>query len=368
MIICEKCFCDLEIISIIRNKSQFGECPLCKRKNVYVYDTEKYDDLGVLFDELLSIYTPVSLLPDSYPRSETQLLVDELRNNWAIFSHKSESKVYQILTAICKEKYEYSKDLFEQPVGIEELYDQEYKKNHSLLATNSWDSFVVALKTKNRFHTHYINMSLFERFCSYIRKPYKAGKKLYRCRISPEEGVSVGEMGAPPVEKTIDGRANARGIRCLYLGDSPDTTIYETRAGVYDYVTVGTFRLKKDIIVVDFKGIDQISPFIEGLDCLEYAINREHLNKINNEMSRIMRRSDSTLDYVPTQYIADFVKSIMHDGCPEYAGIEYKSVMHSEGYNLALFDQDLFECIETSVYRIDTIAYGKHEVHFSECS
>lgn len=231
---------------------------------------------------------------------------------------------------------------------------------HSLLTTNSWDDFVNAIKTKNRFHTHYVDLDLLERFCSYIRKPYKAGEMFYRCRISTEEGLSVKEMGAPPFEKTTDGRANARGIRCLYLGDTAETTIYEARAGAYDYVTVGKFKLKKDIIVVDLKKINQISPFIDGLDCLEYAINKEHLNKINNEMGKIMRRSDSALDYVPTQYITDFVKSIIHDGVEEYAGIEYKSVMHSDGYNLAVFDPDVFECVGTKVYRIDTIDYRKH--------
>ncbi len=86
------------------------------------------------------------------------------------------------------------------------------------------------------------------------------------------------------------------------------------------------------------------------------------MDKINDEMGRIMRRSDSSLDYVPTQYIADFVKSISHDGTAEYSGIEYKSVMHKDGYNLAIFDPDLFECIETKVYGIDLINYDKHEL------
>ena len=117
---------------------------------------------------------------------------------------------------------------------------------------------------------------------------------------------------------------------------------------------------KKDIIVVDLKRINQISPFIEELDCLEYAINKEHLNKINNEMGRIMRRSDSALDYIPTQYITDFVKSITHNEIAEYAGIEYKSVMHENGYNLAIFNPELFECIDTEIYKIDMIDYRKH--------
>lgn len=362
MIICERCFCDKEVISIIQSKGVVGECPLCKCKNVYIYDTDKCEEeeLSIMFDELISIYTPVSQLLESYPKSDTRLLKSELLNNWNIFNKKKELEIYNIITAICKEKYHYNPEIFDQPIGIQELYDQKYLADHSLLTTNSWADFVEALKTKNRFHTHYIDLKLLEKFCSYIRKPYKKGDVFYRCRISKEEGIPKAEMGAPPIEKTTDGRANAKGIRCLYLGDSAETTIYETRAGAYDYVTVGKFVLKKDIIVVDLKRINQISPFIEGLDCLEYAINKEHLNKINDEMSKIMRRSDSDLDYVPTQYITDFVKSIIHDGVPEYAGIEYKSVMHREGYNLALFDPELCECIDTNVYRIDMIDYRKH--------
>ena len=44
----------------------------------------------------------------------------------------------------------------------------------------------------------------------------------------------------------------------------------------------------------------------------------------------------------------------------EYAGIEYKSVMHNGGNNLAIFDPDLFECTNTKVYGIDSIDYTKH--------
>lgn len=362
MIICEKCFCDVEIISKIRNKGWLGNCSLCNNKNVYVYDTDRDDELTMMFEELISIYTPVSLLPKSFPRSETKLLKNELLNNWRIFNNKTETEVYRFMVSVCKDKYCENHELFDYPVGIVELYDKEYLSEHSLLTTNSWDDFVDALIRKNRFHTHFINSDLFRRFCTYIRRSYKVGDIFWRSRISNEDGIPIIDMGAPPFEKTINGRANARGIRCLYLSDSIETTIYETRAGVYDYLTIGKFRLKKDIIVVDFKMIDHISPFIEGLDCLEYAINREHLNRINSEMGRVMRRSDSPLEYVPTQYITDLIKSFEHDDEVEYSGIEYKSVMYNDGYNLAVFEPELFECIDTVMYRIDTIDYRKHVI------
>ncbi len=358
MIMCDKCFSDAELISLIQRKGKHGTCPLCGRKNVYVYNTEEDEELSLMFDELLSIYTPVSLLPQEYPKADIRMLKNELATRWNIFNNKSEAEIYKMTIAICKEKYEYTPEVFDSPIGIAELYDEEYLREHSLLIANSWEEFVKNLKTENRFHTHHLNLDLLRRFCSYIRKPYKQGQIFFRSRISSENGIIEKEMGAPEIEKATDGRANARGIRCLYLGDSAATTIYETRAGAYDYVTVGQFQLKKDIIVADLKGINQISPFMDVLDCLEYAINKEHLNKIDDEMSKVMRRSDSVLEYLPTQYIADFIKSIKDsNGQNEYSGIEYKSVMHKKGYNLALFDPDLFECVATDVYRIDAIDY-----------
>lgn len=50
MIFCEKCFRDMEIISVIRSKDEIGECSICHSKNIFVYDTHKYDDLSTMFE------------------------------------------------------------------------------------------------------------------------------------------------------------------------------------------------------------------------------------------------------------------------------------------------------------------------------
>ena len=42
MIICERCFCDTEVISVIQNKAEIGDCPLCKSKNVHTYPYHIY--------------------------------------------------------------------------------------------------------------------------------------------------------------------------------------------------------------------------------------------------------------------------------------------------------------------------------------
>lgn len=364
MIFCEHCFNDTEIASIIctASASQTGECPVCHRKNAHLYDTSVRAELTPYFEELLNVYTPSTALPETYPKAETRSLIDDLKDRWNIFSGIPRTQVYEILKSICGELYSNVPELFDGTVGIPELYDRTYLMDHALLKNNDWDAFVTEIKTKNRFHSKLINFDILEKYCSFIRKTYKAGTLFYRARISDCSGYPTTEMSAPPAGKSSEGRANARGITCLYVASDIDTTLHEVRAGVFDFVCVGTFRSKRDITVVDLRAITKISPFVEGLDYLDHAINKQYLEKLNYEMSKALRRSDSTLDYVPTQYIVDFIKSIEHNGIQEYDGIEYNSTTNPGGYNLAIFNPELFECTSVSVFDIEKLQYTSTKI------
>lgn len=60
---------------------------------------------------------------------------------------------------------------------------------------------------------------------------------------------------------------------------------------------LATFELQKDIIIADLKNINKISPFSipDANFLVNYAINKEHLSKINEEMSKVVRLSDTKL-------------------------------------------------------------------------
>ena len=361
---CSHCLVDPELRPIVESLGQVERaCPICNKRNAFIYDTDINSNLTSHFEQLLEIYSPAHLLPHDYPDRERRLLVTELTDRWHIFSGKlNPTDVYHIIRGVCAEKYTNMPSLFDAPIGIAELHDAEFLETHSMLRKNSWDDFVDSLKNHNRYHTNYIDLSFLERYCSFIRKVYKKGTVFFRGRISTEDGFSPADMDAPPSDKATAGRANSAGIRCLYLASDFETTIHEIRAGAFDYVSVGCFELSNDIVVVDLKAIDHISPFIDGCDFLEHAINKEHLNKINMEISRPLRRSDSILDYIPTQYIADFIKSITYNGVAEYSGIEYNSTMNPSGQNLAIFYPDLFVCKDVEVYHIRELQYQKDKL------
>lgn len=355
---CTNCFSDSEIKAIIEGNRITGECDFCKSRNVRVYEIGKNQLIPELFDGLLDIYSPVEDLPSDFPRGQTDIMKNILYNNWRIFNLKPDG-IYRLITAVCAVRYQDQPNLFDNPVGIQQSQDQSYLEKNSVLKNHCWSDFVEGITRKNRFHSAYINTDVLNVFLHCAAKLHKKGEVFFRARICPnDKGFVRKDMGPPPSDKAKGGRVNPTGISILYLSDSAETTLYEIRAGVYDYVTVGRFKLQKDIEVINLAGIDHISPFIGvnyGFDFLQYAVNIEHLRMIAQEIAKPLR-NDNILEYLPTQYISDYIRSKGYDG------IEYVSAMRKTGSNLAIFKPDLFRCTGTSVYDVKSIAYTYHSV------
>ena len=354
MFFCSNCFADTEIKAIIDGNKTIGTCDFCGSHDTYVYEIGRDQIIAELFDGLIDIYSPISDLPADFPREKTDLMKNTLYNNWRIFNLKLDA-VYRLITTLCSDRYKDQPELFDNPVGIRQSQDRTYLEEHSILKNNCWNDFVEGIKHKNRFHSDYINTDKLFVFLRCAVKTHRKGEVLYRSRICPnEKGFMRTEMGSPPDHKAKGGRVNPTGISILYLSDSKETTLYEIRAGIYDFVTVGRFKLQRDIEVINLADIDRISPFIGidyGFDFTQYAVNIEHLKMIAQEIAKPLR-NDNALDYLPTQYISDYIRSKGYDG------IEYISTMCKKGANLAVFDPSLFKCTGTSVYDVKSISYS----------
>lgn len=306
MFCCSNCFRDNEIRAIINENKTIGNCDFCGSTNVNVFDLISNHVIAELFDGLLDTYTPAAELPNDFPKDQTDLLKNILCYRWNIFNLKPDC-IYRLIVSICAERYIEQADLFDSPIGIRVTQDCDYLEENSILKNFCWDDFVEGIKRENRFHSNYINTEKLFVFLKCAKKLHRSGEIFYRSRVSPDKnGFSKKEMGSPPNDYSKGGRINPTGISVLYLSDSKDTTLYEVRAGMYDYITVGRFRLKKNI----------------------------------------------ELDYLPTQYISDFIKSKGFDG------VEYYSTMCDGGINLAVFDMNVFKCTSTAVYDIKSIHYS----------
>lgn len=348
------CFCDKEIISIIESLDCIGECDITGDVDVYVYDTNgtASTDIPSVLSGILDVYSVESDLPSGFPDSELKEIDEVFEKDWHIFSI-ARRYIKTIIQEICKDYYPLDSPIYREKVGIMNLCDSAFMKRECLMGESTWEKFVISIKQINRFHSNHLNLDLFKEVCDSLSlKIDKGNNSFYRGRISDEVGFPKEMMGAPRPEYASSGRANSQGISCLYMAGDEITTLHELRARDLDYITIGKFCAKQDLQIVDLSSLDTLSPFTGVFEYDWFAINLPILKKISSEIAKPLRRQDSEIDYLPTQYIADFVKS---NG---YAGICYASTLNTVGINYAIFEPKKFECIDVKLIQVTSLDYN----------
>lgn len=193
------------------------------------------------------------------------------------------------------------------------------------LAEEGWDTYFG----RDRY-TPIKKRSVF-----YRGRPNDNAKRPYR---------KLSDLDMPPADKASAGRVNPHGIPCLYLTEKPETTIYELRATFGDKISVGKFEVLKDLYIIDFNYRPLLTNSIDN-DSLKDDISEFLLKQqIGTDLSKPMRKYDNKeIEYVPTQYICEFIKILGADG------IRYNSAVHHDGRNLVLFKSDKIKCISVDV-------------------
>jgi hypothetical protein len=348
---CINCFKDSAIREIIHLYGTKGDCDFCSSKNTDVYDISKSSNMiSDKITSLIQIYSPSE-------HSDARFLKEILRDDWDVFSGGSEG-IKALLEALClfDSDLDIDKEILVKKVAIEKLHDIDYINEYGVVRGLSWTDFSESIKHTNRFFSSNFNADVFSSFLTMVQKTYEEGTSFYRARISPNSnGFEKEEMFAPPIGKRTAGRVNPDGIGVLYLSTDDKTVLNETRVTAYDYVTIGTFKNKKPIKVANISEISRVSPFLYNDEFERFALNRKVFQEMAYEIAKPIRRNDSPLEYLPTQYIAEFVKSEGYDG------VEYESTLRKGGINLALFDESLVECVNVKTIEITSVEYNIQE-------
>lgn len=347
------CFADSDIKEIIVGKKKIGDCDYCKSQSVPIYSFDEDSTVADMLNEFLQLFSSCADFSEDYPKDRIFSIEKMLTTEIPLFACDP-LIASSLLKDICNESYINHPDLFQGEIGLTAFGDTSFIADNALLNGYSWEYFVETIKHGNRFFSNTINTDVFQQLFPYITKEIKKGSLFYRARLCKD---SIGyksdaDIKSPPKELAPAGRISSLGEPCLYLSDSVKTTLHEIRAGLFDYVSVGALLLKQDITVVDLTAIDHISPFRVHSQAM-YAINIRDLRKIVRELSRPLRRFDSQLDYLPTQYICDYIKSCGYDG------IEYRSTMHKDGINWAIFNDNLLDLTEIHTHEVESIEYSE---------
>jgi hypothetical protein len=340
---CQNCFSSNYLNQIIINNHDLGTCDFCFSTEVNTY---KPSELNLFFQNILDLY---EINPDG-DYIENQIVKDF---SGKVFTEKVINTLMtkNLLAEIIKDDFAIYSELFEKAVQLK-FINLNYEEVLIKPLEISWSKFSDEIKHINRFHlVNVLDLEKLKSLFKHFSKDLPKGKKFNRARICEnKEGFKLDEMSNPPVNKAKSGRANPMGISYLYLGSDLNTTLYEARASLYDFVCVGEFRLEENIQVINLSR-NTYDPFVlaENDFLEEVMMHSQFIEKLNQELSRPRRRNDSELDYLPTQYLSELIKSM------GYTGIEYQSSIYSDGYNLAIFSPEVFKCIDVKVYDIEEI-------------
>ncbi len=356
MICCIDCFKDKEVKAAIEIVGRKGDCPICGKVHTWIYNSELDKDDSSFEDmlgDIVEIYVPESELPRTYPGIDKKPIAERLCDEWEIFSGNP-VEVFKIVKGIVDNSLYLNENVLVEPVGIPQLYDEEYLIRNSIMREHTWEEFKKSLRNVNRFHSDYVNLELLREILKIAKISIPTGERFYRARVSNEkgkEGFKRKEMWAPPDDIASPGRANSKGQSCLYLSNRKKTTVKEIRAHAFDYVTIATFKLNRAINVLDLCSIAHNSPFYANTDKVDFLINEQILHAIERDLAKPMSRWDSELDYLPTQYISDFAKFCGYDG------VRYYSTFDRDAYNIAIFDSSACSCIYHRNFLVGDLDY-----------
>lgn len=166
------------------------------------------------------------------------------------------------------------------------------------------------------------------------------------------QGFDAAGSGATPANKAPEGRLNPRRISYLYTAEDADTAIYEIKPIIQQGISLATIKPTRRLKVLDLCKKFQPDTFKQD----ESVLHIPSLMQIVSEKFSIPNHGDA-LAYLPTQYIAEYVKTVLG-----FDGIRFKSSLKKGGKNLVIFDEKLCEVTGSKVHLVDNIKISYHKI------
>lgn len=236
------------------------------------------------------------------------------------------------------------------------------EKNEYQLKSRHLQSFIKEITFTNRNPKDNKVLSILDDVSTNPERVLLPYDNLYRCRIvnknsklSVEDnfwGYSAKESFVAPAEHTKDMRANYRYIPYLYCASNPYTALVEVRPRIGSTVSIATIQVKEKIRLLDFT-LKDLSPRMQ-----KPKVNL--FSDLSYLFSKPIAHEDDTLDYIPTQYIAEYAKNLGYDGIvfessltPEIHLIE-SHPFELDWYNAVIFNYNKCIPVRSNLFEVQT--------------
>lgn len=311
---CHACFGDRglrrDIIPMLSGST--GDCSYCATTDVPLVQPISLRDV---FELLISIYEP-----DPTGR----VLVSWLKDDWDLFGHPAMDTAH-------------AKELLGDILDDGDIVRKNFRPSptYQSEALARWETLRDELMWKNRyFLNEVLDTDRLRELLGHLPAD-DMPVTWYRARILDRDvPFPIEEMGAPPARKATHGRANPAGIPYLYLGSLPETAAAEIRPHTGEVACVADFKVAPPLNAVDLRNPRKlVSPFLleDARAIGQLRADIAFLERLGEELTRPVLPSGAAIDYLPSQYLCEFIKKVGYDG------VVYRSSV-SEGINLALFD------------------------------
>jgi hypothetical protein len=320
MKVCPNCFDDQEIRGFISSSKEIGKCDVCNSEKVSLLDVEEFLDF---FQELV----------ENFQKADSGVSLDVIiQENWTFFaSNTIASLILNDILPKLSTNISNSEDMVD--------YIDDIKENFA-----HWETLKEELKWSRRYllNIEYLTDELrWDAFFN-IQYELKSNIELFRARVHPQSNLQSfksNNMMCPEPLNTGGGRANPMGIPYLYLCDNPETVLYEVRAAYLDELSIGSFYLKEEFPFVKIVDFTEDTSLFQPTKINETIKAKLLRDVISQDLSKPMRRYDTEIEYIPTQFICEFIK--VFTGA---SGIRFRSSLHPSGKNIVIFDQKIMEC------------------------
>ncbi|HBK38150.1 MAG: RES domain-containing protein [Halomonas sp.] len=328
---CPECFDDRSLRDQLFPSldPSYGACDFCGTADTQLVEPGK---LANYFELLVNVYEP---------SEDGKSLVEWMKDDWQLFSHQRMDTAHakELLGEILDDGEIVRKSFAPSPSYISEGLAQWDKLRDEMMYANRWFLDVA------------IDLDRLEQLFGMLLAS-QLPRQWYRARILAEDQVfPIEKMGAPPERRSSHGRANPAGIPYLYLGSIPETAVAEIRPHTGELACVADFTIP-DIKVVDLRNPRKlVSPFIlsESSEISQLRADLPFLERLGEELTRPVQPSGAAIDYIPSQYLCEFIKKIGFDG------VLYRSSV-SDGINLALFNPEKAVGGKVELYSVSKVS------------
>ena len=331
---CANCIGDIYLRKQIfpSTTQETGNCEICQSEGVLLTEPGQ---LAEIFGPLINIYEP---------DENGNLLVFWLRQDWGLFRHERMDDAR-------------AKELLAEVLDDGEIVRQNFSPSPSYQTDSlaRWQSLREELRFGNRFFPESgIDLDrLSDLLAHVILEADELPADWYRARLLHQSNAySLNEMGAPPKELASHGRANPAGIPYLYLGSTSATAIAEIRPHTGETACVARFATAGELKVIDLRDPrSTVSPFmIQDEDWIgAMRGDLDFLERLGEELTRPVLPRSAAIDYVPSQYLCEFIKKSNYDG------VIYRSSV-GDGMNMALFNPDCATAQSVEMHSITRVS------------